>query len=370
MVKEKVSTWIVFTAFLGTGLGTALPGAMLPLLLNRWSMTDREAGSLFFLFFVGSASGALLSRGSLSASIVRGCVILATGAVALVLAHRPFELLAVPIYGLGLGIVMTSISVLQARRHANARTAEMARLNFLWVLGACLGPSIGLRGAAAFGTAAVFYGIAGFFVVIAVAARIFVQHAAPANETGTLADRARIPIALVVLVPLSTGVESAAGGWLATYSARAGDTLGLTVGAATCFWAGMLVSRALQSHPEAACASERWMIQLGPGLATAGLMIIVAMNGRWILAGALMLGMGVGPMYPLLLAMTLRHGEAGNVIFALAGAGASLLPLLTGVVSGWAGSLKSGLAVPLSASLVMLLLGAAFSHWALGQKTG
>jgi hypothetical protein len=40
-------------------------------------------------------------------------------------------------------------------------------------------------------------------------------------------------------------------------------------------------------------------------------------------------------MYPLLLALALRHGEGRNLIFVIAGAGASFLPLLTGLVSGW-----------------------------------
>jgi fucose permease len=62
-------------------------------------------------------------------------------------------------------------------------------------------------------------------------------------------------------------------------------------------------------------------------------------------------------MYPLLLALALRRGEGGNAIFVLAGAGASLLPLLTGLVSGWTGSLRAGLGVPLLGAFVMACLG-------------
>jgi fucose permease len=263
-----------------------------------------------------------------------------------------------PIYGMGLGIVMTSISLLQSRRNPGDRTSEMARLNFFWVLGACLGPSIGLRGAAALGTPAVFYSIAAFFLLIAALTLKFVQHENSVTAVQPRTDLSKIPFPLMVLVPLSTGVESAAGGWLTTYSKRSGETLGVTVGAATCFWAGMLVSRALQSHRRAASASEPWMLLLGPCLMAAALLLVLgSANGPSILAGALILGVGVGPMYPLLLALTLRHGEAGNAMFALAGAGASLLPLFTGLVSGWTGSLRSGLLVPLVGSLVMLCVG-------------
>jgi fucose permease len=62
-------------------------------------------------------------------------------------------------------------------------------------------------------------------------------------------------------------------------------------------------------------------------------------------------------MYPLLLALALRHGEGRNLIFVIAGAGASFLPLLTGLVSGWAGSLRAGLGVPLLGALTMACLG-------------
>ena len=72
-----------------------------------------------------------------------------------------------------------------------------------------------------------------------------------------------------------------------------------------------------------------------------------------MLAGALLLGLAIGPMYPLLLALALRRGEAGNIVFVLAGCGASLLPLLTGVVSDRTGSLRAGLGIPLAGSLLM-----------------
>ena len=76
-----------------------------------------------------------------------------------------------------------------------------------------------------------------------------------------------------------------------------------------------------------------------------------------MLAGALLLGLAIGPMYPLLLTLALGQGEAGNVVFVMAGCGASLLPLLTGLISKWSGSLRIGLSVPLIATFVMGCLG-------------
>jgi FHS family glucose/mannose:H+ symporter-like MFS transporter len=356
-----VSTRIVYAAFFGTGIGAALPGAMLPLLLTRWSMTDAQAGELFFLFFVGSASGALLSRGLLSRSIVRGCAITALGMAMLALASRPTAFWAMTVYGLGLGIVMTSVSLLQSRRHPADRSAQMARLNLVWALGACLGPSIALRGATAFGPPSMLYAMAVFFLLVGGFAFVWVQHVDAEKVAATAPSSGRtvgIAPLLLLLVPLATGIESAAGGWLATYAKRSGETLGVTVGAATGFWAGMLISRLLQSNRQAASASERWLLLFGPcAMIGALLLILCSINGPAMLAGALLFGLGVGPMYPLLLALALRRGEGGNAIFVLAGAGASLLPLFTGLVSGWTGSLRAGLGVPLLGAFVMACLG-------------
>ena len=244
-----MSTGIIFATFLGTGIGVALPGAMLPLLLARWFLTDAQAGGLFFLFFVGSASGALLSRGLLSRSIVRGCVTTALGAALLALASRFAAYVAITIYGIGLGIVMTSTSLLQSRRYPANRVVQMARLNLVWSIGACLGPSIALRGAAALSTQAVLYALSAYFMLAAALVSGLVPNASAAVAVPSPRRAAGIPPLLLLLVPLATGIESAAGGWLATYSKRSGETLGVTVGAATCFWAGMLVSRLLPVAP-------------------------------------------------------------------------------------------------------------------------
>ncbi len=83
----------------------------------RWHLSDAQAGILFFLFFIGSASGAVLSRGSLPKSIARGCLLVVIGSALLAVASRGAVFLAITVYGLGLGIVMTSISLLQSRRY-------------------------------------------------------------------------------------------------------------------------------------------------------------------------------------------------------------------------------------------------------------
>jgi len=329
---------------------------MLPLLLARWSIGDERAGLLLFLFFIGSMCGALLSRGSLDRSIARGCASIALGAVTLAVASRGIAFVAMPMLGLGLGLVMTSVSLLQSRLHAEARAAQMARLNLIWALGACCGPWIGLHGSALWGVAYVLYGIAIVFAALGALALVLVHHAEAdaVSATGWWRQALEAPALLLLLVPLTTGIESSVGGWLSTYAKRSGQSLGDTISAVTWFWAGMLLSRLVQSHALVAQRSARWLLRLSPWVIGGALALAMwRSGGPLLLVAALAIGLAIGPMYPLALALVLRRGEGGNAVFVLAGMGASFLPLITGIVSGRTGSLRAGLGVPLAGAAVM-----------------
>jgi len=348
---------LAYGVFAATGIGVELPGTLLSSLLTRWWLNDQQAGLLFFLFFVGSSCGAVLSRGLLPRSIARGCVAIAAGAWTLAIASRSAAFVAMALFGLGLGLTMTSISLLQSRRQATARTAEMARLNLAWALGASIGPSLLLRGVAHWSVPAVLYATAVVFAAFALLALAILPDVPAAASIAPHAGSFRlgaIPLLLLALVPLATGVESSVGGWLAAYSRRDGLMLNQTIGTVTCFWAGILLSRLVQSHREVALRSQGIALRFAPWLMVAGLLLLLAGHGEWpMLAGATLLGVGVGPVYPLLVALVLGHGEAGNIVFLAGGIGASSLPLLTGLVSGWSGSLGVGLTVPLAACVAM-----------------
>jgi fucose permease len=347
---------VLYLAFAATGVGIAMPGALLPVLLLRWSMSDGMAGALLFLLFLGTTSGALLSRGLLRGSIARGCVAVAVGAVALGTPSRVVALAAMLVYGVGQGIVMTSVSLLQSRRYPMDRTTQIARLNLVWSVAAVTGPWLVLRCTDAWGVRATLVALAGLFVVAGSLVLGLVRDASgeTAVERGVKASRWAGPGMLLLLIPLATGIESAAGGWLATYSKRMGHTFGAAAGVATCFWAGMLLSRLVQSQRRAAMRLDRAVFLIHPWALVAALgMILGFRHEPVVLAGALLLGLGIGPLYPQMLSRVLSYGEGGNTVFILAGCGASLLPLLTGLVSSWTGSLRAGLMVPMAGAFTM-----------------
>jgi fucose permease len=163
-----------------------------------------------------------------------------------------------------------------------------------------------------------------------------------------------VPWPLLLLVFCATGVEAAAGGWLTAYAQRGGDTLGMTIGAATCLWAGLLAARAVHSTKWAAAWREfmvlGWSIA---AMAVALALLVTRPVGIVTLVAAAVLGVAIGPVYPLLLAVVLRRREKSG-IFVVAGLGSSVLPFATGAVSSWTHSLRAGLGVPLAAALGMV----------------
>jgi fucose permease len=165
-----------------------------------------------------------------------------------------------------------------------------------------------------------------------------------------------VPWPLWVLVFCATGVEAAAGGWLTTFAQRSSDTLGVTIGAATLLWAGLLAGRAAHSLRAAARLTERRVLAASTAAMTAALALLLAWpTGAVTMIAAAVLGFAAAPVYPLLLAIVLRQRETA-AIFVVAGLGSSLLPLATGALSGAAHSLRVGLGVPLGAALAMMML--------------
>jgi len=353
---------LVYAAFTATGVSLALPGALMPWLLAHWSLQDSQAGLLLFLFFIGGTVGALLSRGSLRWSIVRGTACTSLGAAWLPFATRHTAYAAILLYGLGLGITMTSISLLQSRRWAADCAAEMTRLNLLWAMGACIGPWFVLHDGVLDGAHAryVLFLIAAAFALFAALTAVFERDPPPPLQVPTSSARGWLfaaPFPLLLLVFCITGVESSSGGWLATYSQRGGHSLGITIGAPTCFWVGLLLSRLLHSSSRISRVARHFLLTWNLAAMAAAVASLILFHAAPImLTAAFVIGFAAGPMYPLLLALVLEH-NSGPAVFVLAGLGSAALPFLTGALSTSAGSLRTGLLVPTAAAIAMLIAG-------------
>ncbi len=362
----------LYVGFIATGVALTIPGALLPLLLVRWSMNDARGGLLLFSFYAVGCFGSYYARGRMNWSIARGAVLTMLGAICLGWAGRWTAYGAIALYGLGLSLTMTSISLLISQRFPERRRLELTRLNLVWAIGAALGPWIALRstrGAATTQATAVLHarhvllGVAIFFAVAALwsvvmetSPSVSVTERAAAVSKRHDGKGPGVPWPLLVLIFGATGVDAAAGGWLTSYAQRAGDSLGITIGAATFLWLGSLVSRIVHSTKWASRLPERRVLGSSMLAMTAALALLLAWPaGIVTMVSAAVLGLAAGPVYPLVIAASLRHRE-NSTVFAVAGVGASILPLLTGALSNWTHSLRAGLGVPLLAAAVMAVL--------------
>lgn len=346
----------VYLLFALTGVGLVLPGTLLPLLVRQWSWNDAASGNLFFVFFLGTSLGAFCARGTLGRMLGLATALFALPVMLLDRLRGGAVFGAIALYGFGLGLAMTAVSLLQSRRHANDRLRELTRLNLLWALGACLGPPVLLRTSALTGLSTTLRWTGAIMLLSGtlVSWRVWREPVPPSGSWQAWRHVRQLPPVYAVALPLSTGIEAGVGGWLTTYTMRehhAGETV---VGAVTALWAGLLLSRLLFSGRRLSLSQRAWLSSAFAWLLVVGIAVLLLVNdAAGAVGGALCVGFGVGPLYPYLLSRLLDRGEAGNAGFLAAGAGSALLPLCIGLVAQRGHSLALGLLVPLLGSVML-----------------
>jgi fucose permease len=261
-------------------------------------------------------------------------------------------------------MAMTAISLHQAALFAQERALELNRLNLIWAAGALAGPTLGAHSLRVASVRSIYSMIGLFFGLFALWMLVREKDAMRQEPPRTVARRSwslrqalamwPLPILLVIFLP--TGVEASMGAWTAAYVQRSHQAIATTVTAGSCFWFGLLMSRAASVFLLRKKSAERKLLRTHLLILLAGATTLIAVTATASTLPALFLiGFGLGPIYPLLLATALTYSDA-TPIFFLAGLGSAFLPWLTGIVSSQAHSLRVGLVVPLVASVAMLLL--------------
>jgi len=214
----------------------------------------------------------------------------------------------------------------------------------------------------------IFCSLGLFFALFCIWVLAFERDAAIGGSRAELSrrqwDLTLWPLSLVFVILLPTGIESSMGGWIAAYVQRTQQTIATTVTAGSCFWVGLMLSRTLASTILLMRRSERLVLNLSLCTVVTGAVLLIASKASiGILPGVFLIGFGLGPVYPLLLAIALQYSE-NTAIFFVAGLGSAFFPWLTGIVSSSTSSLRTGLLVPLAASVLMLGLGARIARHA------
>ena len=374
-------------AFLPTGVLTTLLGPMLPILIARWGLNDAQAGDLFLVQFLASLvgvqlSGILLARWGFRPAFLLGLLLMASGVATIYMGSLGLGLASVATYGLGLGLMIPTDSLLvaeisggavagsRASPEASSRASAVSLLNFFWGAGAVL-CSLMVAWTAAHQLLPFFLGsVALFLVLLALAMRNLPFPVAasaaesPASASSSLREMAKSPViwlfaAVFFLYP---GAETAVGGWIGSYVSRLGSR-----GAAMAsimpafFWSALTVGRAFGTaflrH-----FSERRVLRAGYAAATAGIGLMLwapALAG--VIGGALIAGLSFSTLYPITVArLSQRFGVAARSIgagmFSLAAIGPAVISWMVGLISHATGSLRAGLLLPLGATVILFLI--------------
>jgi MFS transporter, FHS family, glucose/mannose:H+ symporter len=362
-VDVRTGAFWLYAGFLFTGALTVLLGVMLPRVAALHHLSDSQSGLLLMTQFATSATGALLVRRRFERTLTRGFALICIGALVLLLSPPMLTIPAVGVFGLGLGMAMTSITLLLGRLFPSARGSALSLLNFFWSLGATLCPLIVARLPEAFSLALVCVPVAAIAALLALATRRMTFPGAASgavSAAGQPESRWTIIALFAAAGFLYVGTESTIGNWMSTYASRAVAWNFLRSNlAAACFWGALLAGRGLASAV-LLVLSEMKLYLLSIALLLAGILLLVkAHTPGMLLAGACCTGLTLAPIYPLTISLFLaRAGETRNAgwVFAIAGFGGAVMPWVTGMVSTRTGSLRAGFLITLAADLGLLLL--------------
>jgi MFS transporter, FHS family, glucose/mannose:H+ symporter len=363
-------------AFLPTGILQTLLGPMLSILIARWAMNDTQAGNLFLVQFLVSLvgvqlSGLLLARWGFRPAFLLGLLLMACGVSTLYMGSLWLGMASVAVYGLGLGLMVPSDNLLIAEISSSSdpgsQSGAVSLLNFFWGVGAVF-CSLMVAWTAAHRLLPFFLGtVALSLLLLAFGMRNLPFPAAAAKSAESSAswrDLAKNPAIWIFAAVffLYPGTETAVGGWIGSYVSRLGSS-----GAAMAsimpafFWSALTVGRALGTaflrH-----FSEHRVLRVGYAAGAAGIgLMLWAPSLPGIVGGALITGLSFATLYPITVArLSQRFGvkarSIGAVMFSLASVGPAVIPWLVGVISHATGSLRTGLLLPLGATLILFLI--------------
>lgn len=339
-----------------------LLGVVLPKVSAAWHLTDSQSGTLLMTLFAGSSLGALFVRKHFQRTLAYGYLLVPASGLLWMAAPRLLAVPAIFFYGLGLGLAMTSTSMVVGRLFPQKRGAALSFLNFCWSIGSTLCPLVIARvpdhlSPAALGIAVTVTALPFAALPLLGGLDAQVQPAGP----GRVLDQSFRTLAVFALAGfIYVGIESAVGGWLTTFALRTVDwSYARSSLTAACFWGAVLAGRGL-TPLILERLREVQLFRLAVLALMAGLAMLVAAHSAWLLlTGTVLTGLALAPIFPLVLSLFMaRAGESKHTgwIFMVSGFGGAVMPWMTGILSTSAHSLRIGLLIPFAASLVLLVM--------------
>ncbi len=368
--QKRITTWACYLAFLGTGAGSALIGPSLvglsvrfgwPLENTGWFTAMQSAGIMAGVLL----GGALLEKFGARGAMIGGTLLACSGLWLFSVTSVAF--LAMPAalaYGIGFGLLSVGPNVIIQILNPSQPGSALNRLNVFYSVGAIIGPQVANFGLD-HGNYAIGYMIIGAYCLLVTAfmARVTVRPPAPfgAPRKHELGNRrfgwlVVLPFAVVLFVYV--GIEVGYTSWISTQMqlvALSSPAVGAF--ATSLFWIGLTIGRINASFLLRYLSNQQLLLGTSLIVVTGvSLLLIGAHNELLALGCTLIVGIGLGPVFPTTFALAgivypPARAAMSGVLIAVGSFGAILLPPLQGHVGG---GLNGGIIVTFVGALALV----------------
>jgi fucose permease len=367
---------VAISALFALGIVNGALGPLLPRLSDQVGQPVEELGAIFAALFLGAlilqvAGGWLNERVGLRRMMAAGCGLLAAAVLGLSVSPTLPALLGCALLaGAGQGALDASTNVLVPAVFGERSVSAVNLLHFAFGAGAVLSPvMISVAASAAGSPMPVLWVAAALGTVTALTASRWamdpkVARPHPAGPAAGLRIYARPALWLLsLLLFLGVGVEIGTGGWTTVYAER---TTSLGDGAVSMlvsgFWLALMSGRLLGAALGVRTTSRRLaMLAIGTTCVGSAMLVLGSGSAGWTVAGTLVTGLGVGPIFPTTVVLATElfaaaPSRAVSMVIAVSSVGGMLLPPFQGLLLQRVAPLASAGLVAAECVAMMLLV--------------
>ncbi len=242
---------VLHLAFALTGICHSIGGPLLPSLAHAFQLNDSQAGFLLFAYFAGTSLGALLCGRRHARTITSGFLALAVAALGVTFTNRFFLYPVFLLFGICVGIPMTTVSMHAGRTFGARSAAPLTFLNFSWSAGALFAPLLASRLLMSHTFRAAYLVLGGAALIAALSCWVQLEDS-PEPERAAQKGPGIGNVGLIALFSfvtfLQVGVENTTASWLTTYVLRTSASgAAWAAASSSLYWCGFLASRGLSS---------------------------------------------------------------------------------------------------------------------------
>jgi fucose permease len=347
MSQARLATLACYVAFLVLGMCTLI-GTTYESLAARFEMPLANAAIFTSLQFFGATiatlvGGWLLDRMQARYVLCVGALLMGTGLLLLASASAlTLALTGALLLGLGYGTLDVSPNVVVASLAADRAGSALNALNVFFSIGAIVGPQV-VNFALRQQNFTLAYTVTGILALLLIApfSRVTIRVSGDKPSAARSAIRWTRLMPFAVFLFIYVGTEIGFSSWIftqVTHVALASAAMGTI--AASAFWAGMAVGRALSTVILRRIADEQLLAVASVVLGT-GVFVLLVLPTIEVAAviSAFVVGFGCGPVFPSTLAIVNNRypearGTASGALMAIGTFGAVVVPWLQGQLGG------------------------------------